>query len=74
MTDHVEEISYRSYPSKDGRRKTWFITFDGVVLGDSRGYSTIDEVEKEACRIVDENHADCLKMGIHGTRVLRPGY
>jgi hypothetical protein len=63
---HPVEISIR-----ETSRNVWRVTFNGAVLGDSRGYAYAD-ARREALRLVEQDHADSLARGEHATRVWRP--
>lgn len=69
MTTETEIISWVSYPTQ-GSRKVFFVTYNNRVLGDSRGYSSVDEVYDAAIKAVDNAGS------VNGVRnaVYRPGY
>lgn len=46
-------ISFKSVGTPN--RKTWFVTYDNRVLGDSRGYSTAEEARAEALKVVENS-------------------
>lgn len=61
-------ISWVSYPGSRNNR-VFFVTYDNKILGDSRGYSTVEEVQAV---IFAESDAS-VKDGIRHL-VYRPGY
>lgn len=67
MSD-FREISWISYPGS-GRNRVYYVTYDGRVLGDSRGYSSRDEVETVCFAESDAS----VKNGMRHL-VYRPGY
>lgn len=67
-SDRPEEISIRE--TSPG---SWRITFNGKILGDSRGYDRA-RAWQVAQEIVRKNHAEAAAECRHATRVLRPPF
>lgn len=67
MTDY-KTISWVSYPGS-GRNRVFFVTYDGRVLGDSRGYSTVEQVQEVCFAESDASVKDGLRHLVY-----RPGY
>ena len=64
--DKAEEVSITE--TSPG---VWRVTFDGCVLGDSRGYDHAT-ARREAIRMVEQEQAWALRDGRFATLVWRP--
>lgn len=64
----AKEISWVSYPGS-GRDRVFFVTYDGKMLGDSRGYASVDAVEATCFSESDASVKDGLRHLVY-----RPGY
>lgn len=67
MDNKLTEISYRQMDNG-----IWRVTFNGNILGDSRGYPTRQAVETAAIATVDKDHADARRYNRPVMYIYRP--